>query len=163
MHPPDATYWISHLKLNPHPEGGHFRETVRSKIQVSTESLAMLKPAITSIYYLLAGDEFSAFHRLSSDEIWYFHTGAPLTIHYFNKNGKLISITLSDTEEGQWSFCVPAGCWFAAEIICKKDYTLVSCAVSPGFLFSEFELAKQGKLIELYPEEKELIGRLCKF
>ena len=162
MNQPNAAYWISRLKLQPHPEGGHYRETFRSQIQVSTESLAMLKPAITSIYYLLSGDEYSAFHRLSSDEIWYFHCGAPLTIHYFDSNRKHLSVLLSDTEDGVLSFCVPAGRWFSAEIESKKDYALVSCAVAPGFLFSEFEMGKRERLLEWYPGAEDLVRRLSK-
>ena len=72
----DASYWIEKLRLEPHPEGGFFRQTYRSDIQIAAEALPARfsgeRTASTAIYFLLGGDDFSAFHRLRSDEIWHF-------------------------------------------------------------------------------------------
>ncbi|MDP6709683.1 MAG: cupin domain-containing protein, partial [Alphaproteobacteria bacterium] len=59
---------IASLELAPHPEGGHFREIYRRPAAAGERS------TMTSIYYLLAPGEQSAWHRLSgADELWYHH------------------------------------------------------------------------------------------
>jgi len=76
-----ALYWIDKLNLQPHPEGGYYKETFRSDIGVTKQGDTKIKHACTSIYYLLEGKDYSGFHRIGSDEIWYFHKGEPLHIH----------------------------------------------------------------------------------
>jgi predicted cupin superfamily sugar epimerase len=158
----NAKDWIAHLKLQPHPEGGYYKETFRSNQTVFRKTGGDLKQACTSIYYLLEGNDFSGFHRLSSDEIWYFHKGIPSLIHVIDHEGKLGSFELSDTSTGSLSFAIEGGCWFAAETITSYGFSLVSCAVAPGFDFSEFEMAKKNDLQLLYPEHKEILNRLCR-
>jgi predicted cupin superfamily sugar epimerase len=111
---------------------------------------------------LLEGEDYSGFHKISSDEIWYFHKGAPLTVHVINAEGEHRALQLSDQPGGSLSLIVPAGLWFAAEIPGKTGYALVSCAVAPGFEFSEFEMAKKEELIETYQGNEELFERLCR-
>ena len=158
----NARYWINKLNLQAHPEGGFYKEVFRSQIEVTVANSNKQKQAITSIYYLLAGDDYSGFHRIKSDEIWYLHTGVPLVIHVLNDAGLLQSIELSDTETGRLSAVIPAGLWFAAEIPSKQGFCLASCAVAPGFDFSEFEMAEKGALSESYPQYKDLIAKLCR-
>ncbi|QEC77528.1 cupin domain-containing protein [Mucilaginibacter ginsenosidivorax] len=158
----NAAYWINKLNLMPHPEGGFYKEVFRSEIEVKAAYSNKLKQAITSIYYLLEGDDYSGFHRLKSDEIWYFHKGSPLHIHVLTNAGLLQSIELSDLETGNLSVVIPAGLWFAAEIPSKQGYCLASCAVAPGFDFSEFEMAEKDALCKGYPQYEGLIGRLCR-
>lgn len=50
------------LTMKPHPEGGHYAETFRSKSDT--------RAASTAIYYLLQADEVSAWHRVDADEHW---------------------------------------------------------------------------------------------
>lgn len=69
----NAIDWITHLNLLPHPEGGYFKEVFRSGKLVDDAQSAM-----TSIYYLLENEDYSAFHRLTSPEVWYYHAGYPL-------------------------------------------------------------------------------------
>ena len=71
-----AAHWITHLQLQPHPEGGFYKEVFRSETEVMRTPSLLPKQACTSIYYLLEGADFSGFHRISSDEIWYFHKGS---------------------------------------------------------------------------------------
>ncbi len=158
----NAKGWIAHLKLQPHPEGGYYKETFRSNQTVFRKTGGPLKQACTSIYYLLEGNDFSGFHRLSSDEIWYFHKGTPLLIHVIDHDGKLGSFELSDITTGSLSLAIEAGCWFAAETITPHGFSLVSCAVAPGFDFSEFEMGKKDVLQLLYPEHKNILNRLCR-
>lgn len=158
----NAAYWINKLNLQPHPEGGFYKEVFRSKIGVTATNNSKLKQAITSIYYLLEGNDYSGFHRLKSDEIWYFHKGSPLQIHVPDNAGLLQSIELSDLETGNLSVVIPAGLWFAAEIPSKHGFCLASCAVAPGFDFSEFEMGEKDALCQGYPQYAALIARLCR-
>ena len=158
----NASYWINHLNLQPHPEGGFYKEVFRSQQQVNRAGSAALLQACTSIYYLLEGNDYSGFHRIQSDEVWYFHKGVPLHIHVINTDGNPEVWELSDLPSANLSLVVPAGLWFAAEIPSKEGYTLVSCAVAPGFEFSEFEMADREVLQTLYPGHDGLFARLCR-
>jgi predicted cupin superfamily sugar epimerase len=156
------THWIKHLNLQPHPEGGWYREVFRSDKQVTRLNEQAAKQACTSIYYLLENDDFSGFHRIASDELWYFHKGAPLLIHSIDENGVYMAHELSDTPTGSLSVAIKAGLWFASEIPSKAGFALVSCAVAPGFEFSEFEMAEKERLIKRYPQHAALLTRLCR-
>ena len=52
--------------------------------------------------------------------------------------------------------------WFAARLKEPKGFTLVSCAVAPGFEYKDFELARKEELVVRYPQEKEIIEQLCR-
>lgn len=158
----NAAHYIQLLNLLPHPEGGYYKETFRSEQQVNRVGEANVKQACTSIYYLLENADFSGFHRIASDEIWYFHKGQPLIIHVIQKDGGLISHELSDESTGSFSVIVQAGLWFAAELKTGEGFALVSCAVAPGFDFSEFEMAKRDELVLQYPQHEALLTRMCR-
>ncbi len=157
-----AAYWINHLHLEPHPEGGFYKEVFRSETEVIRPPSLLPKQACTSIYYLLEGADFSGFHRIASDEIWYFHKGAPLHIHVIDENGEHVINELTDGPTGNLSIVVRAGLWFAAEIPSKTGFTLVSCAVAPGFEFDEFEMGGKGRLTGLYPQHASIFDKLCR-
>jgi predicted cupin superfamily sugar epimerase len=150
----EALYWIEHLNLQPHPESGFYKEVFRSVEQVSRAGSGEIRQACTSIYYLLEAADFSGFHRIKSDEIWYFHV--------LTKDGRHVPMELSDLPSGNLSLVVPAGVWFAAEIPSKTSYTLVSCAVAPGFAFSEFEMAGKAAMLPTYPQHSDLLNQLCR-
>src|SRR3954447_26327407 len=99
----DAQYWIDTLKLERHPEGGYFRETNRSPLAIPRSALPQSfsgdRSASTAIYFLLEGEEFSAFHRIASDEMWHFYAGCPLTVHMIDRGGQLTEIRLGPTSE----------------------------------------------------------------
>ncbi|TCD28659.1 cupin domain-containing protein [Pedobacter psychrodurus] len=157
-----ANYWINHLQLAPHPEGGYYKETFRSKNEIIRVNESEKKNACTSIYYLLEGYDFSGFHRLKSDEIWYFHKGEPIFIHIITSKGNYDCIELSDSSSGQLQAIVEANCWFAANIPSKSGFSLASCAVAPGFDFVEFEMAKKTSLLAEYPEHEAIVKELCR-
>ncbi|RAJ31042.1 cupin domain-containing protein [Pedobacter cryoconitis] len=159
----NASYWIDRLDLQPHPEGGYYKETFRSQSGVYRNNESKLKSACTSIYYLLEGSDFSGFHRLKSDELWYFHCGQPVNIHVLDTDGGYSCIELSDSETGNLQAVIKPDCWFAAEVPSKLGFALVSCAVAPGFDFSEFEMATKNSLSSAYPFQKSLIEKLCRF
>lgn len=157
-----AAYYIQSLNLLPHPEGGYYKETFRSTKEVNRVGSTAIKQACTSIYYLLENEDFSGFHRIASDEIWYFHKGQPLIIHVIQKDGALISHELSDENTGSFSVVVQADLWFAAELKSAEGFALVSCAVAPGFDFSEFEMAKREELVNQYPQHEALLTKMCR-
>jgi predicted cupin superfamily sugar epimerase len=162
----DARYWIEKLRLEPHPEGGYFRQTYRSEMVIAREALPAgfsgARAVSTAIYFLLEGKNFSAFHRLRSDEVWHFYAGSALVVHVIDPAGEYSSILLgNDTETGQvFQAVVPAGCWFASQVEDGKGWALVGCTVAPGFEFEDFEMGKREELTGRYPQHRELIQRL---
>jgi len=159
-------YWVNHLDLLPHPEGGFFKEMYRSGATVSAdimeEGLEGSRNLATGIYFLITEGNFSAFHRIKSDEMWHFYYGEPLIVHVIELDGTYTKLSIGlDLENGQTpQAVVPAGAWFASESL--GTYSLVGCTVSPGFDFQDFELAKKAELTLAFPQHLELIGRLCR-
>jgi predicted cupin superfamily sugar epimerase len=128
---------ITLLGLEPHPEGGHYRQT--------WEGPGEERASGTAIYFLLKGDEVSHWHRVDAAEIWHFYAGAALTLKIADTDqGPVTEFTLgSDFETGQRpQIIVPQGAWQSARS--TGDWTLVGCTVSPGFRFEGFELAPEG-------------------
>lgn len=163
----EAQYWIEKLGLQPHPEGGYYRETYRSGQRLLGCCLHEHegpRVAATAIYFLLRGEQFSSLHRLRSDEMWHFYTGSPLTLYIIDPQGSLSLVKLGKNVENGESFqaVVPGGCWFGATVDDPDGYTLVGCTVAPGFEFEDFELGKREQLIEQYPQHRELIERLTR-
>ena len=153
----DAKNIIDNLQLIRHPEGGYYRETYRSA-ELLHRNESEKRNLCTSIYYLLEKNDRSRFHRIRSDELWFFHQGQPLEILLI-QNKELISVILgNDILRGEQPFfIVSANTWFAARIRTAIDYSLVSCTVSPGFDFADFELAGRDDLFRDFPNLKEVI------
>ncbi len=155
-------YWVDKLQLLAHPEGGFYKETYRSAIEVDSFEMKEKRNLSTAIYFLITAGNFSAFHSIKSDEMWHYYEGDSLLVHIIHPNGQyeLLKIGL-DLEKGeQPQGVVPAGAWFASET--NGDYSLVGCTVAPGFDFEDFELAKETELSELFPLHQNIIKRLCK-
>jgi predicted cupin superfamily sugar epimerase len=68
------------LDLQPHPEGGWYRETWRAGPESVPEGYPGPRAAATVIYFLLPPGEESSWHRVRSDEIWLWHSGGPLIL-----------------------------------------------------------------------------------
>ena len=159
---------ISALGLIKHPEGGWYRETYRSNEQISGDALPNCfggpRSCCTAIYFLLEQDDYSALHRIKSDELWFFHGGAGLTIHLLTADGICSAIRLgADIAAGEvLQAMVPGGTWFGAEMSGAGAYSLVSCAVAPGFDFTDFEMGDRTTLLIQYPEHQALIARLTR-
>jgi len=124
----EADDLIRRLGLQPHPEGGYFRETFRDTNVGRAHS--------TAIYFLLKRGEASRWHRIDAAEVWHFYRGAPLEL----KIGKAAHILGPVIEQGEApQLVVPPDVWQAAKSL--GDYTLVGCTVAPGFEFSKFAMA----------------------
>ncbi|MGI9281742.1 MAG: cupin domain-containing protein [Endozoicomonas sp.] len=164
----DANGWIEALALQPHPEGGFFRETYRSEEVIFQDSLpdrfAGERSFSTAIYYLLEGNDFSAFHRIHQDEVWHFYDGASLTIHVISPDGSYSAAVLGrNILKGQApQFVVPGGCLFAVEVNDRSSFVLAGCTVAPGFDFADFEMPSAKQLLDSFPQHKALIERLTR-
>lgn len=162
----EAAYWIEKLDLQKHPEGGYFKETYRSEgiiPQASLEGYSGDRNYSTGIYFLLQGDDFSAFHRISSDEMWHFYVGQALDIYVLDDKTKSIqTIRLGNKiESGEvFQVLIPANHWFAARLVYPDSFALVGCTVAPGFDFQDFEMAEVRTLVEEYPQHRALIEAL---
>lgn len=163
-----ADFFIKQLQLQPHPEGGFFKEMYRSKGIISSQCLPSEfngdRRYFTAIYFLLQQGDFSAFHRIKSDECWHFYEGRTLLIHMIEQDGNYLRIRLGrKIDEGEvFQYVVPANCWFASEPAPETEFTLVGCTVAPGFDFSDFEMADAANLIKEYPQHHPTIKRLCR-
>ncbi len=124
------------LDLQPHPEGGHFRETFRDP-----RTDADGRSASTAIYFLLKAGEVSRWHRIDAAEVWHWYAGAPLELSIAENDRIIAKLTLgSGLGDGQRpQAVVPARHWQSARSL--GAWTLVGCTVAPGFEFSRFELA----------------------
>lgn len=131
----NADRLIRRLKLAPHPEGGHFRETWRDGPGGDARAYS------TAIYFLLKRGEASHWHRVDAAEIWHWYRGAALDLWIAGAGQKPKKHVLGGKIENgeQPQIVVPPGAWQAARS--RGAYTLAGCTVAPGFEFSKFELA----------------------
>ena len=153
---------IERLGLEEHPEGGYFREIFRSDLEVETkEAEARRRNALTSIYFLLRGEQISRWHVVASDEAWHFYEGDPLELHVFDPLTNSVTEHLLGTRvaAGQVPVAiVPAGCWQAARP--RGDYSLVGCSVGPGFDFEDFQFVSDLEETSQRFEEVRDLARL---
>jgi predicted cupin superfamily sugar epimerase len=160
-----AEYWITHLSLQSHPEGGFYKETYRSKENISAHALPDRfkgdRNFSTAIYFLLRSQDRSMFHRIKSDELWHFYAGTSLSI-YVLTNEKLVVHTLgTEPDKGDsLQIVIPANCWFGAKVNGESSYTLAGCTVAPGFDFQDFELADRTILLKEFPHHRDVIEML---
>src|SRR3954471_8675816 len=110
-----ARHLIDELQLQPHPEGGYFREIFRSSHQVQPVDERSVRSALTTIYFLLIKGQHSRWHRVASDEVWHFYEGNPLEIYWTHDGDDIHSEVLAAVASEAHPVCVvPAGRWQAA-------------------------------------------------
>ena len=164
----EAPAIIDHLNLSRHPEGGWYREVYRSDEILPAGSLPERynepHSINTSIYFLLESGDFSAFHRIRSDETWHFYLGSPVIIYIIFPDGKYREVVMGNNliDNQELQYTILRGCWFAAKVQDEDSFALVGCTVSPGFEFSDFELAERKQLISLFPDYEQLILSLTR-
>jgi predicted cupin superfamily sugar epimerase len=129
------------LALEPHPEGGWYRQTWASPVSVPLPD-GRVRPTATLIHFLLPAGESSAWHRVASDEVWLAHTGT-VALELGGHGSRpgdasraVLGVDIAADEQPQ--VLVPAGVW-QRTVPADRD-ALVSCLVSPGFDFADFEL-----------------------
>lgn len=151
--------------MQPHPEGGYFKETYRAIDSIPGSVLPKHsgdRSYSTGIYFLLPEGSVSKFHRIKSDEMWHFYLGGPLTIVQIDPNGKVEEVVLgTNIKSGQKvQHVVPAGYWFGAYPNPGSDFSFVGCTVAPGFDFADFEMGERKQLLTQVPQAKEVIEKL---
>jgi predicted cupin superfamily sugar epimerase len=137
---PLAASLIRSLDLQPHPEGGWYRQTWTAPESVTLPD-GRVRPTATLIYFLLPAGESSAWHRVASDEVWLAHDGSvALELGGVGAEPVLETTVVVDRDAPQ--AVVAAGTW--QRTVASGEDALVSCLVSPGFDFDDFELAVDG-------------------
>ena len=151
---------VRELGLEPHPEGGYFRETYRAASRDASG-----RAASTLIYFLLLRGQVSKLHRIDADEGWHLHLGGPLLIHELDERAPdgppqvtTLGFDLMHGERPQ--HVVMAGRWFGAELGSAAEFALVGCSVAPAFEFERFELADRAALRSRFAGAAALIDRL---
>jgi len=167
---PTAAELAATLGLEPHPEGGFFRETYRAAETVATPRGE--RAASTAILFLVTAAAVSHLHRLASDELWVFQGGLPLELVTLSPGAELerrvLGDPVDDVREADGvpaapQALVPAGSWQGARLAggphlpASRAWALVSCIVSPGFEFGDFELGERDVLLAAYPEYAEIV------
>jgi uncharacterized protein len=158
---------VAALDLAPHPEGGFFRETYRAEAEVATPRGP--RPVATAVLFLVAAGRPSRFHRLASDELWCFHAGTPLELITLLPDGSTETVLLGGkrlgaaVDEPSPQAIVEAGVWQAARVVEGRggeDWSLVSCIVTPGFDYADFELGDRESLVFAYPDLADEVAAL---
>jgi uncharacterized protein len=185
---PTAAQMAASLGLEPHPEGGYYLETYRAAQTLRTPYGE--RPASTAILFLITAGSVSRLHRLGSDELWVYQGGLPLELVTIAPDGEVLRRVLGDPEDilgrdqeraptpdaPAWlprdapgwlpQALVPAGDWQGARLAgglhlpAQHAWALVSCVVTPGFDFADFELADRDALLAEHPRHAELIRAL---
>jgi predicted cupin superfamily sugar epimerase len=140
----DVTTAVRRWRLEPHPEGGFYRETYRSGMRTVPPGWPGERALATAILYLLPAGLRSAWHRVRGDELWLWQGGAPMMLLI----GDETRVVGPDPAAGQHlQVLVPAGAWQSAtpeqqagEATAAAPWSLVACVVAPGFDFADFEL-----------------------
>ena len=166
MLPTQAKSLVRRLKLKPHPEGGYYRETYRSKGRIPYPALPSIYKGDhaygTAIYYLLGQGTYSRLHRLASDEIFHFYAGGPLILVQIKPDGRLLKTRIGNRiekkEEPQ--HLIPAGDWFGCYPAPRTRFALIGCTVAPGFDFADFETGTRAQLLAKFPKATKEILRL---
>ena len=152
---------INDLKLEPHPEGGFYREVYRSCGWLISPKNNKKRNLLTDIYYLLQRGQISRFHSVVHDEVWHFYQGAPLQLlEIDNTSHQLSKILLSSNPQNlQYKHCIKGGNWQAA--FTTGEYSLVGCTVAPAFDFADFQFLKDSPdyriIMDKYTELTDLV------
>lgn len=147
--------------LEPHPEGGFFKETYRSGEQMTTRGGAS-RPVSTGILFLLPEGQKSLLHRIKSDELWHFHLGGALRLTQISPEGKVSEFILGpDFSKGHLlQHAVPARYWFGAQPEPGSGFCFMGCTVAPGFDFADFDLGARAALLARFPNAQDTVLRL---
>ena len=157
-----ADQLVSVLALEPHPEGGLFRQTWVSPATVTLPD-GRVRPTATLIYFLLPAGTFSAFHRVTSDEVWHHYDGDAVELHLIEESGAYRMLILGrDIARGeQPQVVVPAGVWQAAVPVGER-HALCGCTVAPGFDFADFAMPPRAEMVQRFPQHRAAFDRLSR-
>lgn len=134
-----ASEFVSQLQLQPHHEGGWYKEIYRSPNTIDANGKA--RSVLTGIYFLLEENKMSRWHAVDADEVWHFYGGDALELFVASPDfSEVKTIRLDEISNGAAPvYVVPKGWWQAARSTGR--FTLVGCNVAPGFEFAGFRFA----------------------
>jgi hypothetical protein len=159
---------VNKLNLEPHPEGGYFKEVYRSSDIITQKALpeGFLgdRTIATAIYFLIEKNNFSALHKIKSDETWHFYYGDALEVIEIDENGVLKYTAIGNNllAGETFQYTVKANTWFGSRVKIGGKFSLVGCTVAPGFDFNDFELGKKEDLLKLYPQHQKVIVEMTR-
>jgi hypothetical protein len=154
---------IKILGLEPHPEGGYYRESYRSDEIIRGGALSTRYTGDrrfgTAIYYLLTRESFSVIHRIKTDEVYHFYLGDPVELVQLLPDGSGRVILLgNDIRSGAHAQAlVSRGIWHGARLVEGGKYALLGTTVCPGFEFTDFEIGDRDDLIRSHPSFRDAI------
>jgi predicted cupin superfamily sugar epimerase len=168
MSTPEELIRLLHLQPLPR-EGGWYRETYRSSLQLPADVLApryrAARSAGTAIYYLLTPDTFSALHRLPTDEVFHFYLGDPVEMLQLGPTpedgGRILTLGPDIFAGQEVQTVVPAGVWQGSVLGAGGAFALLGTTMAPGFDFADYEAADRESLSAAFPNFAERIARLC--
>jgi predicted cupin superfamily sugar epimerase len=159
---------IELLDLEPHPEGGYYRETYRADETIAKAALperyAGNRRCGTAIYYLLTRETFSAIHRIKTDEIYHFYLRDPVELVLLlpDRSGSVVVLGSDVGGGAQVQIVVRRGTWHGARLADGGEYALLGTTVSPGFEFADFEVGERIELLRAYPSFRDTIIALTR-
>ncbi|MDQ2648504.1 MAG: cupin domain-containing protein [Actinomycetota bacterium] len=149
---------IDGLGLEPHPEGGWFRETWRGEPGADGRSVG------TSIYFAVSSESPSRLHRVDAVELFHWYAGDEVEQLVIDGSGRAEVRRIGpDLRVGGPQAVVPAEAWQGLHVPAPGRWALLGCTVSPGFEFEGFELATGPQVDELlagHPAHRDLIDLL---
>ncbi len=164
----DVQALIRKLGLQPHPEGGYYRQTYRGTDMIRQSELPARyrgdRSTGTAIYYLLTADTFSCMHLVQSDEIFHFYLGDPVEqlLLYPDGSGEVRRLGSDALAGHQPQALVPHGVWQGARLIDGGSFALMGATVSPGFDFADFREGDRAELAAKWPEFEAMISKLTR-
>jgi len=156
-----AAELVARLELQAHPEGGFYREVFRSSATVRTADSRGTRSALTTIDFLLARGQYSAWHRVASDEVWHLLEGGPLRLWLVPPTlDRIELVDLGSVCEGMAPrHVVNADWWQAAQPL--SDFAYVGATVGPGFDFADFSFARGSdaavRIAAFHPEAAQFL------
>ena len=177
------------LGLEPHPEGGYYLETYRAartlqtprgERPASTAIIFLVTAESVSRLHRLSSDELWIFQGGLPLELVTIASDGVLERRVLGDLEEIVRSRSPEREPAEgfpvglpegapdWltQALVPAGSWQGARLAggphlpAQYAWALVSCVVTPGFDFADFELAERDALVAGYPEHADLIREL---
>lgn len=138
---------IDRLKLEPHVEGGAFRELYRENGRPEG------RPASGVIYYALRSNEHSDFHVIDCDKYWLYHAGDSLELWMIEPDGRVHTQMLGIREGEEPCILLKAGVIFGAKPVKgASEATLLSCITVPEFMYEHYRILPREEVLASWPE-----------
>jgi predicted cupin superfamily sugar epimerase len=186
---PTAAQMAASLGLEPHPEGGHYLETYRAaqtlhtprgERPASTAILFLITEESVSRLHRLSSDELWVFQGGLPLEIVTIAPDGGLRRRVLGDLEEIVRSREPGQEpagespvslpEGSLDWLpqalVPAGSWQGARLAggphlpAEHAWALVSCVVTPGFDFADFEMGEREALLAAFPAHAGLVREL---